>query len=251
VKNVIPISLQSFIPLPVPQYSPIEQPWTFALGTVTPSFARPFLEYVTNVDNFGREIYNNRMNQFGNPYTGGETLPEMYGKISSLLADNLGVVVEPRTLNFFINSYLDGYGRLANTMTGLGMSAFGDRRFDPKYDLPFVGSFIGKSSSFDAREFADVRRKVESLGNKLDLFEDRPEQLDRFLDKNPDADLLVKFYRRQVNGPLKKVQSQIKEISGSPDYTDQEKRDAIKELKLERDFIMRGIIDGLKEYGMD
>jgi hypothetical protein len=251
VKNTIPVVFESFLPLPVPKYSPIEHPWTFALGTVTPSFARPFLEYVTNVDAFGREIYKNRMNQFGDPYTGGETLPEMYGELSRIFADELGVTIEPRTLYFFINSYMDGIGRLASMGTGVGMSALGDRQFDPKYDIPAVGSFIGKSSSYDAREFADVRKKVEALGSKLDIYEDRPEQYDKFLERNPDADIIVGFYRSQVNGPLRKVQQEINEISGSPDYSAAEKRELIKELKKERDWIMRGIIDGVRDYGLN
>jgi len=251
VKNTIPVVFESFLPLPVPKYSPVEHPWTFALGTVTPSFARPFLEYVTNVDAFGREIYKNRMNQFGDPYTGGETLPEMYGELSRIFADELGVTIEPRTLYFFINSYMDGIGRLASMGTGVGMSALGDRQFDPKYDIPAVGSFIGKSSSYDAREFADIRKKVEALGSKLDIYEDRPEQYDRFLERNPDADIIVGFYRSQVNGPLRKVQQEINEISGSPDYSAAEKRELIKELKKERDWIMRGIIDGVRDYGLN
>lgn len=251
IKNTIPVVFESFLPLPVPKYSPVEHPWTFALGTVTPSFARPFLEYVTNVDAFGREIYKNRINQFGDPYTGGETLPEMYGEISRLFADNLGITVEPRTLYFFINSYIDGIGRLSSMGTGIGMTALGDRQFDPKYDIPTIGSFIGKSSSYDAREFADVRKQVEALGNKLDIYKDRPEQLDKFLERNPEAEIIVGFYRSQINGPLRDVQREINEVSESPDYTAAEKRQIIKELKKERDWVMRGIIDGVRDYGLN
>ena len=250
VKNTIPLVFQSAVPLPVPNYSPIEHPLTFALGTITPSFARPFLEYVTNVDAFGREIYKNRVNSFGDPYTGGETLPEMYGKLTELFADHLGVAIEPRTLFYFMNSYTDGLSRLMSMGTGVGMSALGDRNFDPKYDIPVIGSFIGKSSSFDAREFADVRKQAEELANKLDIYKKRPEQYEKFVEANPDAEAIVDMYRSQINGPLKDVQQQINEISSSPDYTSAEKREAIKELKKERDWIMRGITDTLKDYGL-
>ena len=131
------------------------------------------------------------------------------------------------------------------------MTALGDRQFDPKYDIPTIGSFIGKSSSYDAREFADVRKQVEALGNKLDIYKDRPEQLDKFLERNPEAEIIVGFYRSQINGPLRDVQREINEVSESPDYTAAEKRQIIKELKKERDWVMRGIIDGVRDYGLN
>lgn len=243
IKNIIPVAMEAYLPLPTPKYSPVDHPLAFIVGSVTPTFARPVVEFAMNVDEFGQEIYTNRMNQFGDPYTGGEKLPPMYGQITEALANNTGVVMEPKTLHFFLNSYADGLSRVGAAAHGAVSLAMGERDFDPKQDLLPLSSFLGRASSYDAREFADMEKDIQSVRNRLNMYKDRPEQLQDYLNDNPNAESIVSYYNTEVNGNLKAVRTEMKEIERSPELTPREKADQLKELRANRDWIMRGMID--------
>ena len=244
-QNIIPIALDSFIPLPTPQYSPFDHPGAWFVSAMAPSVVRPIVEFSMGVDAFGKEIYTNRINQFSDPYSGGETLPDLYSQISEMFVESTGVVMTPKTVNFFLNSYADGLGRIAATTSGLATTLAGGRDFDLKQDALLISSFIGKSSSYDAREFQGLREKVENYRNDLKVFEDRPDLLAKYMAANPNAQIVVKYYDKYVNGRLRDIRARQNEISRSPYLSRQQKRDMIDDIKLQRDWTMRGIIDAL------
>jgi hypothetical protein len=246
ISNIIPVAMESYLPLPIPKYSPLDHPLAFMVGSVTPTFARPMVEFAMNVDEFGQEIYTNRMNQFGDPYTGGEKLPPMFGQITEALADHTGIVVEPKTLHFWLNSYADGLTRMASTSHGAISLAMGERDFDPKQDLLPLSSFLGRQSSFDAREFAAMEKDVQAVRNRLNMYKDRPEQLENYTRDNPNAQSIVGYYNTEVNGNLKTVRTQMKAIERDPNMSPREKAEYLKELRENRDWIMRGMIDSIK-----
>jgi len=208
-----------------------------------------------NVDAFGREIYQNRINQFGNPYTGGETLPEAYTLASSLLADianqagmDVPEFVTPKTLHFFANSYMDGIARLSASGVGLASVLGGAREIDLKEDALPIASFLGRSSSVDAREYADVSKEVAKIRNQLKIFEDSPEQLARYLERNPNAQIVVDYFNKQEYGRLRNVRQRANQIRRDRDLSIAEKREMLRDLNFERDMIMRNTMESIKAW---
>jgi len=256
LENAIPIAIDSAFPIPAPQYSPFDNPGAFFTSLMLPSAARPFVEYTMNVDSFGREIYQNRINQFGSPYTGGEMLPEAYTMASSFLADIANQVgmdvpefLSPKTLHFFTNSYMDGIARIGASGVGLASYLADERAFDPKEDLLFIASFLGRSSSVDAREFADVSKEVSKIRNQLNIFKDSPEQLAQFLYRNPNAPFAVDQFDKIVNGSLRAVRQRANQIRRDPNLSIGEKRKLLDELNSEqRNPYMRAAIEAVKAW---
>ena len=255
LENAVPIAIDSAFPVPAPQYSPFDNPGAFFTSLMLPSVARPFVEYAMNVDAFGREIYQNRMNQFGSPYTGGETLPEAYTIASSFLADianqagmDVPELLSPKTLHFFANSYADGVARIIASGMGLALYAGGGREFDIKEDvLPFA-SFLGRSTSVDAREFADVKKEVANIARQLKILENYPEKLAGYLNRNPNAQIIVDYFNGQENGRLRGVRERANQIRRDPNLSNSEKREMLRDLNFERDWLMSNIIASVKAW---
>jgi len=247
--NMIPAAMDSYLPLPVAKFNPTEHPFAWVADSVAPSFARPALEYAMNVDEFGREIYNNRTSAFGDAYVGGEHLPELYGMVTRFLADNTNgqVDISPNTLHFFTNNYMDGIARIGHNATGLGLTMADKKDFDPKRDLFVLDSFLGKSSSYDAREFSDVEAKIKKQAAVLNMYKERPDQLEKYEEANPNARMAVAIYNSQVNGPLKTIREEMKRISASSDDP-KDKQEQLRDLRKNRDWLMRSIIDSVQDY---
>lgn len=248
--NMIPIALDSYMPLPVPKFNPVDHPIAFVVESIVPSFARPFIEYGMNVDDFGRQVYNDRSSAFGDAYTGGEHIPEAYSAATKALADstNGSINISPSTLHFFANSYFDGLSRIAHDSYGISLLAGGKKEFDAKRDIPVLDSFIGKSNSYDAREFSDVSKEVAKQQAILQMYKSNPDQLANYVDKHPNAQMVVNIYNTQVNGMLKQVSHQIGLIQSNPDMSGKEKSELLKELHDQQDWIKRNIIDTVKDY---
>ena len=230
--NVATIGLDSFIPLPISRISPIDNFPAFAMDSVTPSAFRPFFEYVMNLDGLGREIYNNRQSRFGDAYTGGDNIPEMYKKAARELFDATNGAVDwsPNTMYFFASNYFDGMAKMASSATNMGLTVAGQKEFDLKNDVAFISSFIGSKSNIDAREFSSVEKKVQELEKRINALKDRPEQLDKFMDANPDAYAAVQFYNSQVNGSLRQIRAAANQVRASKELSIKERKEQLKEL---------------------
>jgi hypothetical protein len=250
IGNMIPAAMDSYLPIPVAKFNPADHPLAFIVDSVSPTIARPLIEYAMNVDEFGHEIYNNRMNQFGDAYTGGSHLPEIYSRATELLADSTegSVNISPSTLHFFTNNYIDGVARIAHDTYGLGLTLTGAKDFDAKRDVPVLDSFIGKSSSVDAREFADISAQIQKKEVILKMYKDNPEMLDKYLDSHPNDQMIVSLYNQQNNGMLKSIRSQINQIEADQTLDPKEKHDLLTDLKNNRNWVMRGIIDMMDDY---
>lgn len=230
--NVATIGLDSFLPLPISRISPIDNFPAFAMDSVTPSAFRPFFEYVMNLDGLGREIYNNRQSRFGDAYTGGDNIPEMYKKAARELFDATNGAVDwsPNTMYFFASNYFDGMAKMASSATNMGLTVAGQKEFDLKNDVAFISSFIGSKSNIDAREFSSVEKKVQELEKRINALKDRPEQLDKFMDANPDAYAAVQFYNSQVNGSLRQIRAAANQVRASKELSIKERKEQLKEL---------------------
>lgn len=250
--NIITVGLDSFLPLPVSRISPVDNFPAWAMDSVTPSAFRPFFEYVMNLDGLGREIYNNRQTRYGDAYTGGDNIPEAYKMAARSLSDATAGAIDwsPNTMYFFASNYFDGMAKMGTAATNLAFTVTGSKDFDPKHDLPFIGSFIGTKSNVDAREFSKVEGQVKELSKRINSLQDKPEILDRFLEGNENLYDAVKFYDQQVNGQLKKVREVANQIRADRDMTPRERRLELDEINGIANTIKRQLLDEFADMGV-
>ena len=251
--NLVTIGLDSFVPLPFSRMNPMDNFAAWAIDSTAPSLSRPFIEYVMNVDSLGREIYNNRQTRVGDAYTGGDNIPELYKSTTKWLANltNGGIDWSPNTLYFFANNYLDGVTRIAQNGTNIGLTLTGQKDFDPKTDLIFLDSFIGKKSNFDAREFVRVENEIKEKSRRLKMFENNPEQLARYITAHPMDMALVDLYNEDINGLIKDLRTQANDVRQMQFLTPKEKKEILDSLILSQNFVKRGLIDTYKFYGVE
>jgi hypothetical protein len=230
--NILVTGADSFMPLPVSRISPIDNFPAFAMDSVTPSMFRPFFEYVMNLDGLGRQIYNNRQSRFGDAYTGGDNIPEIYKKAARELFDATNGAVDwsPNTMYFFANNYFDGMAKMASSATNVGLTVAGAKDFDPKNDMVFLSSFIGSKSNIDAREFSSIEKQVKRMEQRINSLKDRPEQLEKFMEDNPTAYPAVQFYNMQVNGALRNIRTAANKVRANKDLTIMERKEQLKQL---------------------
>jgi hypothetical protein len=250
VANIVPIAMDSFIPIPVSRISPIDNPMAFVVDSVFPSIGRPFLEYTMNVDSMGRQIYNSKQTRFGDAYLGGDQVPEIYKDVARWLANTTtgSIDASPNTLYFFANNYVDGLSRLfLNTPYNLGLALAGQKDFDIKRDAFVFDSFIGKAANFDARQFSSTERQIRDMERKINMFKTDPSAYADYLDANPMAKTTVAMFNKRV-AQLNKATAISKKIRLDSTLTPKERKEALEESKLNENAIRRNIVEGFKDY---
>ena len=141
--NMFVIGMDSFLPLPVSRISPIEKPLEFTIDSMMPSVIRPLVEYTMNVDALGRQIYNNRQSRFGDAYTGGDNIPELYKDAAIWWLKFSGYDVSPNSLYFFANNYVDGASKVVQNANNIRLWLGDQKDFNPKTDTMLLDSFFG------------------------------------------------------------------------------------------------------------
>ena len=243
--NIVTTGMDSFLPLPVSRINWVDNFPAAAMDTVTPSMFRPFFEYVMNLDSLGREIYNNRQSKYGDAYTGGDSIPEMYKQAARALFDATNGAVDwsPNTMYFFASNYADGMAKMASSTTNLGLSVAGQKEFDLKNDVAFVSSFVGSKSNIDAREFSSIENQIKGLDKRINSLKDRPEQLKQFMESNPTAYGAVQFYNSQINGALKNIRTQQNVVRASKDLTIMERKAELEKLQLLSNMVKHRLVE--------
>jgi hypothetical protein len=254
LSNIVVTGLDSFLPLPVSRISPIDNFPAWAMDSATPSVARPFLEWVMNVDGLGREIYNNRQSRYGDAYTGGDNIPELYKSAARTLAEITDGKVDwsPNTMYFFANNYGDGLMRLAQTGYNYGLLAAGEKAFNPKTDTVLFDSFFGAPSNYDARQFSEVEKQILAKQQKLNMFKDsNPEAYARYVEKNPMDEYIVEHYNKVINQDLKKLREEANIYRRMPGLTPKERTEAVKNVVKFQNLVKRGIIQDFEMMGVE
>ncbi len=250
IENLFPITLDSFIPVPAPRFSPKENPLEFAVDTIAPTPIKPFVEFMINTDSLGRQIYSER----GDAYSAGMHVPKYARDFSAWLADNTAgfdepLILDPQTTVHFVNNYLDAVGKLVSVVYGaVGLSS-GDKEFNAKTDIPFASSFIGKRSSVDSRKFFDLQTELENRKKLLKAYEGRP-AYEKYVQTHPEAFWMVELYDKTINGTLKDLQTEKNQIeAGTGMYTgwsEREKQVALKQIRSDSEFAMGEFVKSIE-----
>jgi hypothetical protein len=211
-----------------------------------------------NTDGLGREIFNNRQTKYGEAFTGGKNVPDMYKDAAGLLFDitNADVKVQPNTLYFWANNYADGFARVAANLYGLGLTAGGGKDFDPKVDFALISSFIGRKNNIDAREFASVEKKILQKADSLRALENRA-KVDgdysayyRYVERNPYDPTIVYIYNRQTNGYLRDLRSYRNTVMSDRRLTPRERKAQIEMIDANQNLIKRHLMGMFEQYGV-
>ena len=253
------IALDSFVPLPISKMSPVEDPLAWLVDSITPSVARPIIEFLINKNSLGQHIYSDQNRRMGDAYTGGDSVPQIYKDAAKYMVTKgilgigtLGDIdVSPNTLYFLSNNYFDGIGRIAENVYGFPDIAKSRDNFNLHRDLILFNSFFGTRSNVDSREFTNVENKIKDMEKQIKQFDQfNPEAAARYDAKNPFNRMLVDMYNEQVNRSLRDLRTEANEIRGSDLYNPGAKKDLLKINILMQNIEKRNMIEQFKAYGV-
>lgn len=250
--NMVEIGMDSFLPIPASRINPFENFGAWLIDSATPSAARPVVEFVLNVDAMGNPIYNSRAGKYADAFSGSTRPSELHRQITQTIfnATNGEVSISPDTVAFVLNNYADAPNHIADNSYNLFLTATGDKEFDAKKDTFVLRSFIGRNSNYDARKFAEAEKGIKELAQQLKTFEDlgTPEQVLRFYRKNPNADILVDIYNKGVNGELRKLQSERKELMLDRTLTPKQRDRYVEDIRTQENYIKKLLVEDFEAY---
>jgi len=252
LKNIVfQISLDSFVPLPVSRMDIADSPVKWFVDSISPSLVRPIVEFTMNKNGLGQSIYNDASGRrMGDAYMGGDHVPETYKIISEYLAELTEGYIDwtPNTTYFLVNSYADGPARVIDLLVNNYYFATGGRDWDPKTNVPLIGSFIGAPPNVDTKEFISVEKQIENIRATVNMFkQNRPDYYySTYLPNNPFNEAIIKTYDQNIS-VLNKLRSESKIIRGS-DATPKEQKQQLEANKSMQNIIKRNMIDLFESY---
>ena len=251
------ISLDSFIPIPVSRMPIQDDPALWALDSLTPSMFRPALEFVVNKNGLGQSIYNDSNRKMGDAYLGGDNIPEIYKDISRGLFDaSLGAIDwSPNSIYFLSNSYMDGPGRVIESVTNGIYLASGQAEekelLARAKGTPLIGSFIGAVPNVDSREFSSVEKQIKEKERVYKQAQLKPEVEVGYLEKHPFDPELIDFYNERVNAELKDLRQQANEIRLMQGLSPKERTSILKSIIEQENIVKYELIQQFKAYGVN
>ena len=246
------ILTDSFLPIPISKISPSEEPLKWAFDSVVPSMLRPISEYIMNMNGIGQTINSATQRKFGDAFTGGDRIPEVYKDFTAwLYNDSKGEwSISPNTMYFFTNSYVDGIARIGEMAYNWIDLSKGEKRFNPKTDLALLGSFFGAKSNVDAREFTKVQEKIKDLDTRLKtLNKTNRATAAEFKAENPGVESAISVYNQQL-ARLDKIRKRANEIR-TMDIPPVDKEEFLRLNILQQNMLKHEIIERLKGYNIE
>lgn len=255
--NLTTINLDSFLPLPVARFNPLEPPegmnqlestvyWT--LDSVAPSTARPLIEYFANINSLGQRIYNNTSNKYGDAYVTAENIPDAYNDAVQFIEDKLRLDIKPEGLYYFVNTFMGGMNSLVVPAYGLASSLQGDKELDVKRDLFFTSGFVGKVPNIDAAQYAKAERNLLDLEREVSKVEGlltrKPERFAEFMEENPLATTAIERYRK-LKSQIDQIQAD-KKLVRSGQYgpmTTRERKEILEAMDAQLNFHKRIMVE--------
>ena len=251
LKNIFTdIALDSFVPLPISKMDATDNPINFVIDSISPSIARPLLQFALNKDGLGRGIYNEPYRRMADAFGAGDRIPEAYKDAARYVFNEMGVDVNPNSLYFLSNSYFDGVGRLLETVySALGLS--GEKPDNIKRDSLLFGSFFGSKGNVDNREWGEVQSQLMKKQANLNGAKTDPEAYFKYMERNPMDEVLVKSYLKDVNGSLKKLQTEAKQIRMMPGLSPKERQEMLEPNRMMQSLIKSNLVEKYKMYGVN
>jgi hypothetical protein len=241
------IALDSFVPIPVSRMSAIENPGMWFIDSITPSTLRPIVELVVNKNGLGQDIRNVASSRrMGDAFLGGDNIPESYKDMAEYFNVATGgfVDVSPNVMFFLFNSYMDGPAKLGDLIYNSMYLVTGEKEFKAKTDVPFIGSFIGAAPNVDGREWTSTEKQILEMKRRLNA--PNPDAVDKFLDRNPLAEIVTSLYDKNL-AELNRLRKEGNEIRASG-YTPKERTQLLEINKMEQNMVKANLVEMFKDY---
>jgi hypothetical protein len=253
--NMVPILMDSFLPLPVSRGSIIEKPSEFIIDSVAPAPLKPLVEFAMNYNSLGQEIYNNRQGPNGSVYTGADNVPKMYKDLSIALFRTTGFEFGPNEMHFFASAYIDALAKVGAAgwnMFTIGMGSERSTTEILKQDSLILSGFIGTRSDYDARMWNKIEKDLDRRKDRLkELEQSDVEMYYQHLAENPLDEFLVKQYKSDANGELKKLRSEAKQIRRDVNYDYDTKRQLLEANRVYQSMLKMQLVDMYKAMGYE
>ena len=242
----------SFLPIPVSRIPITEKPHLWLLDSLLPSVMRPYFEYTWNVNGIGQTINSASQRKFGDAFTGGDRIPEAWKDLSAWMYNKTGggLNLSPNTAYFLANSYADGFARVGELIYSWVDIGAGEKAFNPKTDLPLLGSFFGAKSNVDARDFTAVEDKLKNYDERLKtLKKTSPTAYVEFITKHPTAPAAIGVYYAHL-GSLNDVREQANKIRLLP-IPQKDKQELLRANIFRQNIIKRQMIEMFKALDIE
>jgi hypothetical protein len=243
------IGMDSFVPIPVSKMPITEQPLEFLLDSIAPSIARPVLELALNKNGLGQAIHNDQSRRMGDAYTGGDSIPQIYKDAARGIANETTGAFDwnPNTLYFLTNTYMDGPGRVIETLYGINDLSQGRKGFNPKTDIPLMGSFFGSKVNIDAQQFSAVENKIKRIEGVMKEFATDPEREVQYMAKYPLHASVVEYYNKELV-PLNALRKEANEYRLNKYLSPKDRADLLKLNTMQANLLKNQMIEVFKAY---
>jgi hypothetical protein len=203
------------------------------------------------MNSFGQEIYNNRQSRYGDAYTGGDSIPEVYKDAARTLADitNGSIDWSPNTMYFFANNYADGYSRIIHNGYGLAQVVGGKSAPDATQNALIFQSFVSKLSNVDSREFVKTEKEVQDKEKIINMFKSsNPEKYAEYASEHPYDIAMVNLYNKEIGGRLNGLRSQANNIRRMPGLDPIDRKALLDTNKEAQNITKRQIINSMELF---
>ena len=247
------ILTDSFLPIPISKIPMTEHPLSWAFDSIMPSVVRPISEYLMNMNGIGQSINSASMRRFGDAFTGGDRIPEVYKDFAQFLYEKTEgkLDMSPNTAYFLTNSYIDGIAKIGELGYNWIDLSKGDKAFNPKTDLPLFGSFFGSKPNVDAREFSKVQEKIKDLDTRAKtLSKVNREVYADFRADNPGVETAISVYNQQ-KARLDKLHKRANELRADRNIPRIDRDEMIRLNIIQQNMLKHSIIERMKGYGIE
>lgn len=246
------ILTDSFLPIPISKIPMTEHPLSWAFDSIMPSVVRPISEYLMNMNGIGQSINSASMRRFGDAFTGGDRIPEVYKDFAQwlYLKTEGKYDMSPNTAYFLTNSYIDGIAKIGELGYNWIDLSKGDKAFNPKTDLPLFGSFFGSKPNVDAREFSKVQDKLKDLETRSKtLSKVNREVYADFRAENPGVETAITVYNLQ-KARLDKLHKRANELRAM-DIPRIDREEMLRLNITQQNMLKHSIVERMKGYGIE
>jgi hypothetical protein len=249
--NTLHIGMDSFIPIPATGIDPTENFAAFIVDTISPSIAKPFVEFAMNRNAMDQQIYRSSYNKYASSYTGSDVIPKMFRNTTEYMfnSTNGAVNIDPNALYFYVNNYADGIAKFAESLHGGIEVLTGKKDFDIEKDAFVLDSFLSTTSNIDARRYDTLKNQIDTRAQKWESLKmSNPDQAYMFSTKTfPNLEAKIKILQYFENKALKPLREASNQISNNRTLDTREKQAYRYMNKLEQNHVKKGVFDTIKD----
>lgn len=220
--NVGRIIIDSFFPIPISQapldLSSIKETSFWLLDSALPSAPRTMFEAVMGVDGFGSMLSTRYTGSFATR----DNIPQMYQDFAQYISDETRgrFNPEPSQMYYIANTYFHAISQLYEIPGSAYELTQGTKYFELDRDIPFLKSFISTKANLEARDYYELRDKIENAKKIIDF--QQQSNYDNYLAKinrNPGLEKSIEAFDEAYQQDILPLQQELNDINQDPIYT--------------------------------